>query len=76
MNIVNPINFLGRFGWRDLQINHNRFLAATHEHTAQRFLPAWGLDQTNSGYRVQNSALVWRRSGRKSRLSIIGRQNT
>jgi hypothetical protein len=40
MNIVNPINFLGR---RDLQINHNRFLAATHEHTAQRFLPA-GVD--------------------------------
>jgi DNA-directed RNA polymerase specialized sigma24 family protein len=43
MNIVNPINFLGRFGWRDLQINHNRFLAAPHEHTAQRFLPA-GVD--------------------------------
>ena len=43
MNIVDPINFLGRLGWCDLQINHDRFLAATHEHTAQRFLPA-GVD--------------------------------
>src|SRR6266481_1443807 len=43
MNIVNPINFLGGLGWYDLQINHDRFLAATHEHTAQRFLAA-GVD--------------------------------
>ena len=43
MNIVNPINFLGRLSWGDLQINHDRFLAATHEHTAQRFLAA-GVD--------------------------------
>jgi hypothetical protein len=32
MNIVNPINFLGRLSWCNLQINHDRFLAATHDH--------------------------------------------
>jgi hypothetical protein len=43
MNIVNPINFLGGLGWYDIQINYDRFLAATNEHTAQRFLAA-GVD--------------------------------
>jgi len=43
MNIVNPINFLGGLGWCDLQINHDRFLSATHEHTAKLFLAA-GVD--------------------------------
>src|SRR6516164_3938965 len=43
MNIVNPINLLGRFGWCDLQVNHDRFLAATHNHTAQLFVAA-GVD--------------------------------
>ena len=40
MNIVHPINFLGGLGWCDLQIDHDRFLAAADEHTAQRFLAA------------------------------------
>jgi hypothetical protein len=43
MNIVHPINFLGGLGWCDLQIDHDRFLAAADEHTAQRFLAA-GVD--------------------------------
>ena len=43
MNIVNPINFLGGISWCNLQINYDRFLAATHDHTAQRFL-AVGVD--------------------------------
>jgi len=61
MNIVNPINFLGRFGWRYIQINHNRFLAATHEHTAQRFLPAGApaiLSTGQAGLDLQSAAAV------------------
>ena len=43
MKIVHPIHFLGGLGWRNFQINHHRFLVATHDHTAQRFL-ATGVD--------------------------------
>ena len=43
MDIVNPIHFLGRFSWFNLQINHDRFLPATHDYTAQRFVAA-GVD--------------------------------
>ena len=57
MNIVNPINFLGGLGWCDLQINHDRFLAATHEHTAKRFLAA-GVD-----------LLVWHKGWHKNKIA-------
>jgi hypothetical protein len=43
MNIVNPINFLRRLGWRDVQINHDGLLTATHDHAAQWFVAA-GVD--------------------------------
>ena len=49
MNIVNPIDFLRRFAWCDLQIDYDRFVPATHNYAAKRLLSA-GVD-----------LLVWRK---------------
>jgi hypothetical protein len=43
MNIVNPIDFLRRFAWCDLQIDYDRFVPATHNYAAKRLLSA-GVD--------------------------------
>ena len=40
MNVVDPSNFFRRLDCRDVEIDHDRFLSAAHQHTFERLIGA------------------------------------